>query len=130
MRASPEPRERAQQQQVPRVEQELARRRVGEAAVRLLDEQEVAEFPAVAQERELVLVAARGPEPGLDFARVGKPQPRLAEEVEADVGLRDVLFEHRTVADPFAEALREDQRRIAEAQQVLEQLFVARHGAV
>ena len=44
---------------MPRVEQELPRHRVGEVAVRLLDEQQVAEVAAVAQEGELVLVAAR-----------------------------------------------------------------------
>ena len=120
-------RERAQQQEMPRVEQELPRRRVGKIAVRLLGEEEIAKLSGLAQERELILVAARGPEAGLHFTGIGEPQPRLAEKVEADVGLRDVLFEHRPMTDPFAQALRENERRVAEPQQVLEKLFVAGH---
>jgi len=92
----------------------------------LLHEQKIAELAAVAQESELVL-GASGREPGLDFARVGEPHARLSEEIEPDVGERDVFFEHRTVAGPFAEALREHQIAVAEAQQVIEESFVVRH---
>ena len=84
--------------------------------------------PEVAHERELVLVAAARLEAGFDLARIREPHARLAQKIEADVGLRDVLFEDRPVADPFAQTLREDERRIAEAQQVLEELLVASHG--
>ena len=76
--------------------------------------------PASRRNASSILVATRGAEAGFDFAGIGEPQPRLAEEVEADVGLRDVLFEHRPVAHRFAQALREDERRVAEPQQVLE----------
>ena len=94
----------------------------------MLDEKEVAELGRVAQERELVLVAAVERIPRLDLAGVGEPHPRLSDEIETHVRLRDVLFEHGPVADPFAQPLREDERRIAEPQQILEELFVARHG--
>ena len=56
------------------------------------------------------------------------PWSALSQEIETDVRLRDVLFEHRTVTHPFAKPLREDERRIGEAQKILEELFVARHG--
>jgi hypothetical protein len=86
----------------------------------LLGQQQVTELAGVAQEGELVLAASGRCESRLDFAGVRKPQPRLAQEIEADVGLRDVLLEDRAVTDPLAEALREYERRVAEAQQVLE----------
>ena len=37
-------------------------------------------------------------------------QPRLPDQVERDVGQRDVLLEHRAVAAPLGQALAEDQR--------------------
>ena len=49
----------------------------------------------------------------LDLARVGEPQARLAEQVEPDVGERQVLLEDRPFADPRAEPLREHERRVA-----------------
>src|SRR6188508_3467762 len=105
---------------MPRIEQELPGRRVREIAVGLLDDKKVAEIARRAHERELVLVAAVRLEAGFDLARIREPHARLTEKVEADVGLRDVLFEDRTVAHPFAKPLREDERRIAEPEQVLE----------
>ena len=39
-------------------------------------------------------------------------QPRLADQVETDVGHRDVFFEDRPVAAPLGVALSEDQRII------------------
>ena len=50
------PLHRLQREQVPVVEQELARHRLGVVAVRLLDQKRVAEFVRVAAERERVLV--------------------------------------------------------------------------
>jgi Rieske Fe-S protein len=55
-----------------------------------------------------------------DLAGVGVPQPRLAEEVEPDVGQRDVLLQHRAMAHPLAEALRQDQVAVREPQQIVE----------
>jgi hypothetical protein len=69
-----------------------------------------------------------GSKRAFDLARIREPHARLTEKVEADVGLRDVLFEDRPVAHPFAKALREDERRIAEPEQVLEEPLVASHG--
>ena len=36
---------------------------------------------------------------------VAKQQARLADQVERHVGHRDVFFQHRAVAGPFAQAL-------------------------
>src|SRR5207253_11128155 len=74
--------ERVESELVPRIEQELPRDRIGEVAVGLLGDEEVAEFAAVAQERELVLVATLAREPRLDLARVREPHPRLAKQIE------------------------------------------------
>ena len=56
----------------------------------------------------------------LDFTRIGQPQPPLPEQVEADIGQRDVLLQHRAVAHPFAEPLRQHDIGIAQTQQILE----------
>ncbi len=76
-------RQRPQREQVPCVEQELARDRVGVVAVRLLDEQQVAEFVAVAEERELVLGAAAAADPRLDFAGIARATAAPAREDRA-----------------------------------------------
>ena len=86
----------------------------GEVAVRLLGERQVHELGRVAQEGQLVLVAAAA----LELAGVGQQQARLADQIEREVGEPQVLFERRRVPDPFAEALAEHQRGIAEAQHV------------
>ena len=43
----------------------------------------------------------------------------LADQVEADVGLRDVFFKNRPVAAPFGVALAEHQRVVGEVQEVI-----------
>ncbi len=40
--------------------------------------------------------------------------PRLPEQIERDVGEREILFERRRMPDPLAETLREDQAGVAE----------------
>ena len=87
------------------VPQGLPRDRIGKIAIRLLDEKKVAKFRRVAQKRELIFVAAGDRVARLDFARVREPLPRLAEEVERDVGLRNILFEYRSMSDPLTQAL-------------------------
>ena len=125
MRASVERVERAQQQQMRVVEVELPRHRVAKSPFGQLDQLHVAKRVAVAQERELVL--ARGPR-ALDLARVARATAALAEQVEADVGQRDVFLEDRAVPDPLAQPLREDDVVVAEAQQVFE-LALASHAS-
>jgi hypothetical protein len=105
---------------MPCVEEELPRGGVGEIPIGLLYQQQVAELGGNRAEKRGRPRSARRRESRLDFARVRKPQARLTQEIEADVGLRDVLFEDRAVANPLAQALREDERRVAEPQQVLE----------
>ena len=73
MRGVARARERGERQLVPCVEQELPRHRVGEVAVRLLDQEQVAERVAVAQVRELILVAAFAGVARLDLARIREP---------------------------------------------------------
>jgi hypothetical protein len=74
-------RERREQQAMPGVEIELARHGVGVVAIGLLDEQQIAKLPALAQERQRVLAATGAGKARLDLARVGKPQPCLAEKI-------------------------------------------------
>ena len=58
--------------------------------------------------------ASRSPSP-----RFAEQMGRLADEVEREVGEAEVDFEHRRMAAPFAEPLAEDQRVVAEAQQIV-----------
>ena len=112
---------------MPEVEIELTRHRIGVAAVGLLDQQKVAEATAIAEEGERVFAASSCFETRLDFAGIGKPQPRLAEQIQSNVGERDILFEHRPVADPLAEPLREHQIAVGKAQQVVEEDAIGSH---
>jgi hypothetical protein len=54
----------------------------------------------------------------------------LADQVEAHVGKRDVLFEDRAVAAPLGIALTEDQRGVREAQYVRKMLRRDIHDAL
>ena len=106
------------------VEQELAHQRVAEVAVRALDEQQVAEVPGVAQVGEVVGGAALA----LDLGGEAEPHLRLADQVERDVGEGDVLLERGGVAAPFGDAVAEDQGRVADAEQGLEEGLLAGVG--
>ncbi|MNT63520.1 hypothetical protein D3C72_2013450 [compost metagenome] len=77
----------------------------------------------IAQEGQLVGGAAGA----LHFGGVAQPQAGLADQVERDVGQRDILFQRGAAAAPFRQALAEHQRGIAQAQQVFE--LVVRHDA-
>ena len=79
----------------------------GEIAVRLLDQQQIAILPDVAQIGELVLVVALA----LDLGGVAIELARLADQVEAHIGERHILFQHRRVAAPFRQPVPEDQAR-------------------
>jgi hypothetical protein len=115
--------ERGQHRHVPRVEEELAQDRAPEIAVGLLDQQEVAEIPRVAEEGEVV----RAPPPALHLAREAEPHLRLPDEVERDVGQRDVLLEDGRMAAPLADPVAEDQRVVPHPQEELEERVVPHH---
>ena len=103
-------------QQREHAEEELPNDREAEIALRQLDHQRVPEVDRVAEIRERVLVAT------LPFHLAGEleQQRRLADQVERDVGERDVLLEDRPVAAPLRQPMAEHQPVVAEAEQVLE----------
>ena len=101
-------RQALQQHMLPGRVEQVPRDRLGEVAIGLLDQQAIAEIEHVAVEGELVAVA-----------RLVQQQRRLADQVEREVGETDVDLEHRPVPAPFAQALAEDQRVIAEAQEIV-----------
>jgi hypothetical protein len=96
--------------------EQVAQHREGEVAARQFDHRQVAVVALLAQEGELVLVET------LAFQRAGarEQHARLADQVERHIGQRDVFFEHRAVAAPLAQALAQDQGRVAQAQQVVD----------
>ena len=94
--------------------QQLADDRGREVAVLLLDEQAVDELALVAHERVVILRPAGAVE--LGGARV--QAARLTEQVERDVGQRDVVLECRCPRRPLREPVREHQAVVSEAQRV------------
>ncbi len=105
-----------QHRQVPGVEQELAHQRLAVIAVRLLDEEDVAEVPAVAQERERIRVAPCA----FNLAGEGQPQFRLSDEVETDIRHGDVFFKRWRMPAPRRNALAENERVVAHPEREFE----------
>jgi hypothetical protein len=107
------------------VEEELAHQRVAEVAVRALDEEQVAEVPGVAEVGEVVGGAALA----LDLGGEAEPELGLADQVERDVGERDVLLERGGVAAPFGDAVAEDEGGVADAEEGFEEGGLAGVGS-
>ena len=103
------------EQRGPGRDEQVAQHGEREIAARQFADRCVAVVVLVAQERELVFVVALG----LELAGAREHRARLADQVERHVRERDVFFEHRRVAAPFSQALRQDQRGVTDAQQVL-----------
>ena len=99
------------QRHVPGIHQVLAGNGVGEAAVWLLHQQDIAELAFVAAKRQRVFIALAFP-----FRGIGQEIARLAQQVETDIGEREVNFQLRRVAAPGAEALGEHQTVVAQTQ--------------
>ncbi|CAM2148538.1 hypothetical protein PT2222_200007 [Paraburkholderia tropica] len=105
-------------------------RRAGERPeMRQLGERVVGELALGAEIGVVVLGALAAGERLVERGGVRVEQARLADQVEAHVGERDVFFEDRAVAAPFRVALTEDQRGVGEAQHVREVFLRGRrHG--
>ena len=80
----------------------------GEVAVVGLDHPHVAELALVPEERQRVLgrdrrpLGQQGHHPGVRRRGAGEQQPRLAQQVQRDVGQGDVLLQVRGPAAPLA----------------------------
>ena len=92
--------------------------RVGEVTGRQLAQLQVEEVALVPEVGEIVL------RPAGSFERPGvlQQRPRLAQLVQPDVAEGNVLLELRGGRDPLGGALRGDQRVVAEAERVDEQV--------
>src|SRR5271166_1715818 len=87
----------------------MARNRVGKVAVRLFDQERVAIVRLGAAKRESRLITR-----AFKFAGADVEGPGLADEVEAQIRHRDVFLERRGARQPFAQAVAEDERCVAE----------------
>src|SRR5512132_2508564 len=96
-------------------EEELPGDGLREVAVGLFDELNVNEVALIPEKSEVVL----GPARGLDLPRVRQQDAGLTEQVESDVGERDVFLELRGIRRPLAESLGEDERVVAQPQCIL-----------
>ncbi len=98
---------------------------MGEIAVRLLQQQEIAILPDVAQVGELVFVVAFA----FDPCRVAIQLARLSEQIKAHIGERHILFQHRRVAAPFRQPVPENKSVVGAPQRVQHQrCFGDRNG--
>ena len=88
-----------------------------EIAVRLLQQQQIAVLPDVAQIGEFVLVVALA----FDLGGIGIEFARLPEQIEAHIGERHVLFHARRMAAPFRQPMPQDQRVVGPAQRIQHQ---------
>jgi hypothetical protein len=96
-------------------DQELARHREREISARKLHDQCVPELDGFAEVGQRV----GGPPLPFDLASQLQQKVRLADEVERDVGQRDVLLEDRPMAAPFRETMAEDEAIVAEAEEIV-----------
>src|SRR4029077_3235838 len=115
------PSEPVQQQHAPDVEEELPHDGAAEVAVGELDQLDVAVGDAVAEVGEGILVAP------LPLYLAGQPEEvrRLPDEVERDVGERDVLLEDGAVTAPFGQPVAQDQAVVPQPEQILEEPGIA-----
>ena len=120
-------RQRRPQLRLPGAVQQVAHHREGiagalaaaffDAAVGQLAQRESAEFARPAKIGERVFVASLA----FDHSRELEQRRGLPDEVEGEVGRRDVLLEDGAVAAPFGEPVPEHQPVVTEPEQVLEQ---------
>ena len=65
----------------------------------------------------------------LDLIGQAKKVSRLSDEIERDVGERDVLLEDGAVAAPLGKPVPQDQAIVAQAEQILEEGVLLRAGS-
>lgn len=108
--------QRRKQMKVPGVEVELPRHRVSVVPVGLLHEDDVAEVPDVALVRQRIRI----PSLAFQFSGVSEPELRLADQVQSHIRQGEVFFEHGPMAAPLGQSVRQDQRVVAEPEQILD----------
>ena len=81
------------------------------------------EIAAVPQVGERVRVAPVC----FDLGGVAQPELGLADQIESDIGDRQVFLDGRTQPTQFRQAVPQDQAVVAQAQQVFEQRCVGCH---
>ena len=69
------------------------------------DQNRIAKIPRISKHRQIVRTAAHA------FHLTGKAQPhlRLPQQIKCDIGKRDIFFDNRGMAAPFADAVRQDE---------------------
>ena len=103
-------------------EQQLPNGRDGKVTFRQLDEKRVAVVHRLAQIGEGVRIAAGS----LGLTGELQQQRGLADEVEGDVGERDVFLQDRCVPAPFGQAMAEHEPIVGEAKEILDDVGGAR----
>ncbi|MOA21453.1 hypothetical protein D3C78_1419440 [compost metagenome] len=116
--------EGGQHVEVPGVVEELLGDGHRVVAVGLFHQQQIAEGALVTAERQLIGIATIGQQ--LDGVLV--PVARLANQVKADVHQRQLFFQGRRVAAPFAQTLALDQGTVGKAQQVFDLVVMRVHS--
>jgi hypothetical protein len=108
------------------IEQELPDDRERKVAFRKLDNLKISKLDRFAKVGEGIRV------PSLAFYFAGKAQIKraLSDQIERDVGERNVLLENRPVPAPLGESVPEHQTVVTQSQEILEQVRTASCGGV
>ena len=85
------------QRHMPGIDKELAGDGVGKVAVRLFHQQEIAVLTFIPAVGQGIFIAAAG-----QLSRIAEEVARLAQQIEADIGQREVNFQLRGMAAPRA----------------------------
>ncbi len=112
-----------EQQQVVGIEKHLANDGIAEMPVGLFDDQQVPEFVLRTRKCEVVFAS-----PGtLMLGGVAVKHARLADVVEREIRVRQLLLEFRTRSNQLDHALSQHQGGVTQAQHVSAQCVLGRH---
>lgn len=89
---------------MPDIDKKLASKGVGKVAVGLLRQQQIAKLTLVAAKGEGVFIAAAS-----QFSGIAEEIARLPQQVETDIGQRQIDLQLRRVAAPLAQTLGQHQ---------------------
>ena len=104
-------------------EKELTKDRVREIAVRPFGHHHMPERGAVAKEGVIILALPAA----LDLGRVAIAHAGRADQVKRHVRQRQILFQHRRMAAPFAQPVAEDQMVVTDSKKQRQKVVPIRH---
>jgi len=102
--------------QIESIIEELSHDRVAKVFIGLLYQEQIQVFVFIPQHGKLIFIGFLS----RHRSNVLIQQSCLTDEVERNISQRDILFEYRAMAAPFAEALAEDEGIVSEVEEVFD----------